>query len=86
MAFMGVIMILINSISSFIWSVWHYSNVFSALIGMSVIFMNGLLLVGIGKYGLFALEYTVKEPNPDSLGTMHSTKRVRIGLFHCVQV
>ena len=56
MAFMGVIMILINSISSIIWSVWHYSNVFSALIGMSVIFMNGLLLVGIGKYGLFAIE------------------------------
>ena len=24
------------------------------------------------------------EPNPDSLGTMHSTKRVRIGLSHCV--
>ena len=28
--------------------------------------------------------YTVREPNPDSLSTMHCTKRVRIGLFHCV--
>ena len=24
------------------------------------------------------------EPNPDSISTMHSTKRVRIGLSHCV--
>ena len=27
--------------------------------------------------------YTVGEANPDSLSTMHSTKRVRISLFHC---
>ena len=28
--------------------------------------------------------YTVKEANPDSLSTIHSTKRVRISLSHCV--
>ena len=32
------------------------------------------------------MRYTVKEANPDSLNTMHSTKRVRISLSHCVCV
>ena len=30
--------------------------------------------------------YTVGEANPDSLSTIHSTKRVRISLSHCVDI
>ena len=44
-----------------------------------------LLKIILWKF-VTAVSYTVGEPNPDSLSTMHSIKRVRIGLFHSVQI
>ena len=47
MVFLGVIMILINVVSSMVWMAMCYDNIFYTMIGSSVVFMNVMLMIGI---------------------------------------
>ena len=47
MVFLGVVMILINVISSMVWMAMYYDNIFYTIIGSSVVFMNVMLMIGI---------------------------------------
>ena len=47
MVFLGVVMILINVVSSMVWMAMYYDNIFYTIIGSSVVFMNVMLMIGI---------------------------------------
>ena len=47
MVFLGVVMIIINVISSMVWMAMYYDNIFYTIIGSSVVFMNAMLMIGI---------------------------------------
>ena len=63
MVFLGVVMILINVISSMVWMAMYYDNIFYTIIGSSVVFMNVMLMIGIvyhrREFLIIFLWYTV---------------------------